>query len=127
MFQRSFRKLNQAVLADRGRGGARSLKTGVGGVHLVSQGHQSLEKHSIPGPTLTLCLPSIQGPLPHQKCLVPPLSPSLTTSVFAAPAGHPEMGRLGELGAQGALGAPLAAEADVGSSIQRYPDAPSWR
>lgn len=62
---------------------------------------------------------------PH-KCFVPPLSPPLTISVYAAPAGHPGMGQLEELGAQGALGAPWAAEADVESSIQRYRDAPSW-
>lgn len=37
MYQLSFRKLNQAVLADRGRGGAGSLKTGVGGASGLSR------------------------------------------------------------------------------------------
>lgn len=103
---------SQAACADCGRGGPRSLETG-DGVQLVSQGYQNLEKRTCPCPDCP------------QKC--PLLSLPLSTSVFAAPAGHPEKGRLGELGALGALGARWAAEADVGSSIQRYPDAPSWR
>lgn len=43
MYRHRFRKLNQAVCVDRGRGGTRSLKTG-DGVQLVSQGYQNLEK-----------------------------------------------------------------------------------
>lgn len=106
MYQRSFRKLNQAVLADRGRGGARSLKTGMGGASGLPRTPE-LGKHSIPVPALTLCLPSIQGPLSLQKCLVPPLSPASHNFCVCSSSGTPRDGPAGGTGGSGGPGGSL--------------------
>lgn len=76
-------------------------------MQLVSQGHQTLEKHSIPVPTLILCLPSIQGPLSPQKCPVLPLSPASHNFCVCSSSGTPREGPAGGTGGSGGPGGSL--------------------